>query len=106
MIATKVSAKKKNDNEEEMKGSQLKNNVKIEEVNVVTHANDSLGNEVLFVSWCFNAHALLANMDGDMHTWILNSSDSFHITLIVSGFWTKEVVYMVIPPWGELCMWH
>ena len=90
-----------------MKESEPKKTiVKIEEVNVVTHANDSLGNEVLFVSWCFNAHALLANMDGDMHTWILNSSDSFHITLIVSGFWTKEVVYMVIPPWGELCMWH
>ena len=49
------------------------------EVNVVTHDSDS-GNDVLFVSSCHREHALLANTDGDMHTWILDSGASFHVT--------------------------
>ena len=50
-----------------MKENQPKKTiVKIEGVNVVTHDSDN-GNDVLFVSSCFNTHSLLANKDGDLH---------------------------------------
>ena len=65
--------KKTSDSEEEMKEGQHKKSIaKIDGVNVVTHDNDN-GNDVLFVSSCFHPHALLANIDGDMHTWNLDS---------------------------------
>ena len=47
-------------------------------MNVVTHDSDSR-NDVLFVSSCHRKHALLADTNGDMHTWILDSGASFHV---------------------------
>ena len=61
------------DIKEEMKESQpKKSTVKIEELNGVTHDSHS-GNDILFISSYHNAHALLANTNGETHTWILNS---------------------------------
>ena len=55
-----------------------KSSAKIEEVNVVTHDSDS-GNDVLFFSSCHRERALLADTNGDMHIWILDSGASFHV---------------------------
>ena len=71
-----------------MKESQPKrSNVKIEEVDVVTQDDDYV-NDVLFVSSCFSTHAVLADRDGDMHPWILDSGA--HVTLIVNDYLTTR----------------
>lgn len=57
--------------------SKGKSSVKIEEIHS-THGDDSDG-EVLFLS-SLDAHALHAGSFADMHSWIIDSGASFHVT--------------------------
>ena len=76
----KGKGNKINDSEEMKESQPMKSNVKIKELIVVTHNNDSWNN-IVFVSSYFNAHVLLADTDGQMNTWILDSGVCFHVTL-------------------------